>query len=141
MTDTLIDAGPLIALLSRSDSYHASCVPLFRELNCPFVTTLPVITEAMYFLATYGGSAGREALWRMIHRGDLLLEHPGPQELKRMDELMQKYGDLPMDFADASLVAVAERLSLDRVFTLDRGDFSVYRLNGKQPFTIIGPKG
>lgn len=139
MPDVLIDAGPLIALLSRSDSYHTACVPIFRELNCPFVTTLPVITEAMYFLQTYGGSAGQAALWKMIHRGDLVLEHPDVSDLERMDALMQKYADLPMDFADSSLVAIAERLSLERIFTLDRADFSVYRINGKQALTVIGP--
>jgi len=44
-----------------------------------------------------------------------------------------------MDFADASLVALAERLSVDRIFTVDRRDFSTYRLHGKKPFTVIGP--
>jgi predicted nucleic acid-binding protein len=56
-----------------------------------------------------------------------------------MDRHMTKYSDLPMDFADASLVAVAERMGLSRVFTLDRSDFSVYRRNGRSPFEIIGP--
>jgi uncharacterized protein len=139
MADILVDAGPLIALLSRTDSYHAACVPIFRELNCVFLTTLPVITEAMYFLQAYGGPAGRDGLWKMILRQDLLLEHPTLTDLTRMDELMRKYADLPMDFADASLVAVAERLSLSRVFTLDRSDFSVYRIYGTRAFSIVGP--
>lgn len=56
-----------------------------------------------------------------------------------MSELMGKYSDRPMDFADASLVALAERLSLTRIFTVARSDFSTYRLHGKKAFTIIGP--
>lgn len=56
-----------------------------------------------------------------------------------MSELMDKYNDRPMDFADASLVALAERLSLTKVFTVDRSDFSTYRMAGKKPFTIVGP--
>ena len=62
----------------------------------------------------------------MINRGDLLLSHPSEHELLRMEELMGKYNDRPMDFADASLVALAERLALTKIFTVDRSDFSTY---------------
>jgi uncharacterized protein len=110
---------------------------MFRELDCPFVSTLPVITEAMYFLHVYGGETGQGALWKLILRGDLMLEHPGPAELERMDALMKKYADLPMDFADASLVAIAERLSLTRIFTLDRSDFTTYRMHGTKRFSLV----
>lgn len=137
--ETLIDAGPLIAVINRNDNHHVECARLLRALDTPFYTTLAVLTEAMYILWTRVGWAGQEGLWRMVLRGDLLLEHPSPAELVRMSELMSKYSDRPMDFADASLVALAERLSLDRIFTVDRRDFSVYRLHGKKPFTIIGP--
>lgn len=105
----------------------------------PFYTTMAVLTEVMYLLWTRVGWVAQEAAWRMVLRGDLLVEHPSPAELVRVSELMGKYHDRPMDFADASLVALAERLSLDRIFTVDRRDFSVYRLHGKKPFTILGP--
>lgn len=137
MPDTLVDAGPLIAMLSRSDRHHAVCARKFRELNCPFLTTLPVITEAMYFLHIYGGPAGQSALWKLILRQDLVLEHPTTGDLSRMDALMKKYADLPMAFADASLVAVAERLSMNRIFTLDSTDFATYRLIAKKTFSLI----
>lgn len=139
MADILVDAGPLIALLSRTDKHHAACVGIFRELDCPFLTTLPVFTEAMYFLQVYGGWSGQGALWKLLLRGDLVFEHPTATDLARMDLLMRKYADLPMDFADSSLVAIAERLSLTRIFTLDRADFSTYRLLGRKPFTLIEP--
>ncbi len=139
MIDTLVDAGPLIALFNRNDRYHADCTALFRSLNCAFYTTLPVLTETMYFLSAFGGHRAQQALWTLVHRGDLVLEHPSPQELLRMAEMMEKYCDHPMDFADASLVTLAERLSLHRIFTLDRNDFSTYRMRGNLPFTIIGP--
>lgn len=137
--DTLIDAGPLYAVLNRKDSDHRECSQIIQSLDCRFYTTLAVVTEAMYLLLTRVGWVAQEALWRMILRGDLVLEHPSPAELVRMSELMNKYSDRPMDFADASLVALAERLSVDRIFTVDRRDFSTYRMNGKKPFTIIGP--
>lgn len=122
--DTLIDAGPLYAVLNRNDNDHQECSRIIQNLDCRFYTTLAVVTEAMCLLLTRVGWAAQEALWRMILRGDLILEHPSPSEFIRMSDLMSKYNDLPMDFADASLVALAERLSLNRIFTVDRRDFS-----------------
>ena len=139
MTDVLIDAGPLIAVLNRGDQHHARCAELIKGLDRPFYTTPAVLTESMHVAGARLGFAAQDALWKLVLRGDLLLEHPAPQDLLRMRDLMQQYRDLPMDFADASLVALAERLSLTRVFTVDRRDFSTYRLFGKAPFTLIGP--
>ncbi len=136
---TLIDAGPLIAVFNRNDDYYAECLRLYQEMNPPFYTTLAVLAEAMYTLGARSGWYGQELLWKIILHGDLIIEHSSPAEIIRMSELMSKYSDRPMDFADASLVALAERLSLDRIFTVDRRDFSTYRLNGKKPFTVIGP--
>lgn len=139
LPDTLVDTGPLVAVMNRNDDYYADCVRLFRGLNTPLYTTLPVLGEAMYLLGKRVGWAAQEGLWKLVLHGDLILEHPSPSELVRVSELMSKYNDQPMDFADASLVALAERLSIDRIFTVDRRDFSVYRLHGKKPFTVIGP--
>ena len=139
LSDTLIDAGPLAAVLNRNNDYYAECLRLFRTFRSPFYTTLPVLGEAMYLLGRRVGWAAQEGLWKIILHGDLIIEHPSPAEIVRMSELMSKYSDRPMDFADASLVALAERLSLDRIFTVDRRDFSTYRLNGKKAFTVIGP--
>jgi hypothetical protein len=94
----------------------------------------------MYLCEKRLGWPAQQALWRMLLRGDLLLEHPSPQELIRMEELMDQYRDHPMDFADASLVALAERLSLNRIFTLDFNDFSTYRIKGSRAFTILGSR-
>lgn len=140
MVDTLLDAGPLIALFVSSDKFHSECSALFKQLNCSYYTTMAVLTEAMYFLGHLGGHRAQEALWSLVHRGDLILEHPSPQVLLRMSELMDQYRDRPMDFADASLVALAERLSVTRIFTVDHSDFSIYRANGTRSFTILGPR-
>lgn len=139
MTDTLIDAGPLIAVMNRNDQHHRACSEIIQSLDSAFYTTLPVLTEAMYVTQARLGWRAQNALWRLVLRGDLMLEHPSGTDLSRMYELMESYRDRPMDFADASLVALAERLSLDKIFTVDRQDFSVYRLRGKKAFKIIGP--
>jgi predicted nucleic acid-binding protein len=124
----LTDTGPLVALLNSNDPNHLACAGAAKTLpSGPLTTTWPCYTEAMYLLHRAGGYAGQEALWRLMEAGRLVLHEPSEAEVKRAAELMRKYQDLPMDFADASLVAAAERLGARRVFTLDR-DFYVYRL-------------
>jgi predicted nucleic acid-binding protein len=121
----LVDAGPLIALIHADDRHHERCVAVLRGLAEPLGTVWPVLTEAMYLLS-FSWKA-QEALWEMLERGVVLLLPLDHQELSRMRELMKKYKDLPMDLADAALVAVAEREKIRRIFTLDRRDFEVYR--------------
>lgn len=121
----LVDAGPLIALIHADDQHHERCVATLRGLAEPLGTVWPVLTEAMYLL-NFSWKA-QEALWEMLERGVVVLLPVESEELSRMRELMKKYKDLPMDLADAALVAVAEREKIRRIFTLDRRDFEVYR--------------
>lgn len=121
----LVDGGPLIALLHKDDAHHAGCVEALKSITEPLGTVWPALTEAMYLLS-FSWKA-QEALWEMVERGVVnLLEIEG-RDLARIRELMKKYKDLPMDLADAALVAVAERERVRRIFTLDRRDFEVYR--------------
>lgn len=123
----LVDTGPLVALLNRNDPNHAACATAAKALPPePLVTTWPCLTEAMYLLHRAASYAGQEALWRLIETGRLMLHGPSTAEVGRMAELMGKYRDLPMDFADASVIAAAEQLGTRHVFTLD-ADFYVYR--------------
>jgi predicted nucleic acid-binding protein len=100
------------------------------------VTTWPAFTEAMYLLGSAGGWKAQEALWKLLDRGDLQLVPIDDAVQDRTQALMAKYRDLPMDLADATLVAAAEALGVTRVFTLDR-DFQVYRSRGKRKFEVI----
>ncbi len=133
---TLTDAGPLVALLDQEESDHAKCVEQLQVLRAPMVTTWPAFTEAMYLVGEGLGWRGQEALWRILRRGDLRLVETSASTVSRMERLMSKYRDVPMDLADASLVAVAEERGLTKVFTLDR-DFRVYRLLGRRAFVIV----
>jgi hypothetical protein len=100
------------------------------------VTTWSAFTEAMYLLGSAGGWKAQEALWKLLERGDLQLVPLDTSLQNRTRALMTKYRDLPMDLADASLVAIAEALGLTRVFTLD-SDFRVYRWKGKRRFKTL----
>jgi predicted nucleic acid-binding protein len=134
---TLVDAGPLIALIDEGQGeIHRTCVARLASLSGPLLTTWPCFTEAMYFLGEIEGWNGQEALWRFIERGALRVHIPTDSETERMRVLMKKYADTPMDLADASLVAAAETQKLRRIFTLD-SDFRVYRIDGVGTFEVV----
>ena len=131
----LVDAGPLVALLDADDQHHAACVAALKSLREPLATVWPAFTEAMYLLADL--SAAQEALWEMLERGVIHLLLLDSADAPRMRELMRKYANGPMDLADAALLRVAEREGIRKIFTVDRLDFSVYRLHGRTRLTLI----
>jgi predicted nucleic acid-binding protein len=133
---TLVDAGPLVALIDADEADHHTCVLALRQLDLPLVTTWAAFTEAMYLLARAGGAAGRQALWRLVFTDRLELADLDRAAVKRTAALMDKYADRPMDLADATLVALAEIRNQRRIFTLD-ADFTIYRIHGRTRFDIV----
>ena len=124
----LTDTGPLIALLDEGDKHHAACRQVARGLpKSPLVTTWPCFTETMYYLSDTGGYRYQERLWRMRRDNRLILIDLTDAEIGRMDALMQQYRNVPMDLADASLVAVVESRNIRKLFTID-SDFFIYLL-------------
>lgn len=132
----LTDAGPLVALIDERDRQHVRCVTAAARLRGPMICPWPALTEAMYVLGNRGGWGAQEKLWILIFRGSIETAALTRAQLERARALMQKYRDLPMDFADAALVAVAEHLNRRRIFTLD-ADFRVYRYRDRQAFELI----
>ncbi|HEX5759878.1 MAG TPA: PIN domain-containing protein [Thermoanaerobaculia bacterium] len=134
----LVDTGPFVALFDPRDRYHTRCKALLPELREPLFTTVPVLTEAFHLLSP--ASRGSTALREFARRGGLSIWFFDPATLRRAFELMEEYADHPMDLADASLVAAAEELQVGRIFTLDRDDFSTYRVRrGRrlEPFELL----
>ncbi len=121
----LVDAGPLVALIHKDDRHHLRCSKAFQSFGEPLGTVWPAFVEAMYLLG-FSWQA-QDALWELVERQALALLPLGETDAPRMRELMRKYQDLPMDLADAALVTVAERERLNKIFTLDQRDFSIYR--------------
>lgn len=130
----LTDTGPLVAIFDESDEAHGRCAAVLKRTAPPLTSTWPVVTEAMYLLASL---QAQDALLAMIERGTLSLAPIETGDVPRIRTLMRKFRDLPMDLADATLVRVAEREGIRRVFTLDRRDFSVYRSGRGRPFTLV----
>lgn len=133
---TLTDAGPLVALIDADEADHEVCRLVLAGLRLPLSTTWPAFTEAMYLLSRAGGRAGQEALWKLTLSGRLDIADLSRPALERSSRLMAKYADLPMDLADATLVALAEERGDRRVFTLD-SHFQIYRIHGRQRFEVI----
>ena len=135
----LTDTGPLVALFNRTDGANGDCIDIFEDIDESIATTLPVLTEAFHLLGTTGNSAA--ALMDFIAKGGLKVIFFNEGTLVRALELMVQYADAPMDFADASLVTAAEMHSLQKIFTLDRSDFNIYRIRRGHrhvAFDIIG---
>lgn len=133
---TLTDAGPLIAIIDADEADHDTCVLALQTLTLPLITTWPVFTEAMYLLGRAGGAAGQQALWKLLLSRRLDLAELSHAVIERSAALMEKYADLPMDLADATLVAVAEDRGKRRIFSLD-SDFRIYRIHGRKRFEIV----
>jgi uncharacterized protein len=133
---TLVDADPLIALIVSREPDHKRCVEALRSVDLPLLTTWPAFTEAMYLVGRRGGWTAQRALWRLVHEGDLEVAELPAQASKRIANLMERYSDRPMDFADATLVALAEELGVKRIFTLD-ADFDIYRIHGRTRFELL----
>jgi len=134
MPGVLVDAGALIALLDRDDRSHDACVAALGLIRDPLMTVWPALTGAMHLLTDV--PRAQEALFEMIEDDALGLAPLEDGDLARMKVLMRKYRDLPMDFADAALVRVAERDRLSHILSFDR-HFRVYALPGRARFVVL----
>jgi len=135
MAAVLVDAGPLVAVLDRSDPQHAVCIRTLQTIRDPLVTVWPAMTEAMYLLRSFWSA--QAALCEMVETEAVRLLTLERTDVPRIKELIRKYRDLPMDLADAALVRVAEGEKLRRIFTTDRKDFEVYRPSRLRRFAIL----
>lgn len=133
--ELLLDTGAFVALVDRSEKRHDDCVAALDVWTGPIVTTEAVLTETLYLVGPQW-RAQRVCL-EFILRGAFQLVPSSPKSLQRVAVLMERYRNVPMDFADATLVVLGEELETEQVFTLDRRGFSVYRLNRRKAFQII----
>ena len=133
--ELLLDTGALVSLLDRSQKRHQAFARFFGEWDGPVVSTEAVLTEATHLLARVPGGGG--ACIDFFLSGAALLVPATKGSLRRCRELVSQYADLPMDYADATLVVLAEELGTNLVLTTDRRDFSVYRIRGRRHFDIV----
>lgn len=121
--------------MDPGERHHSACVKAAASLTGRPLTVWPAVTEAIHML-TYSPE-GQSRLLSWFDDGRLGFIPLDERDIPRIRELMEKYRDLPMDFADAAIVAAAEREGLDTVFTLDRRDFSLYRPKHTRSFRLL----
>ena len=134
MKPVLLDTGVIVALLDRNDRLHKRCVATLEEIRRPLVTCEAVIAESCYLLREVFGAP--QAVLANITEGVFLLPFQLSQSATAVRAIMRKYADLPIDFADACLVHLAEQLRTGDILTLDK-DFELYRWSRTQTFQLL----
>ena len=132
MKNTLIDAGPLIALFNKNDQFHAIAVEFLKGFHGTLITTWPVITETSHMLSFSIKAQIHFLEW--IHRGGLQIGELDHTHIDRLIELTKKFDDVPMDLADASLIVASEKYGINEIASIDT-DFYIYR-NIRNQFLI-----
>jgi len=130
----VVDAGPLIALFDKDDDYHKKAITFIKKFHGELITNYAVITEVTHLLDFSINVQCNFLHW--IISGGLTISEIKNEDLSRILELIVKYSDLPMDYADASLVVLCERLKIKEIASIDK-DFGIYRTQDKKSFRNI----
>jgi predicted nucleic acid-binding protein len=132
----LLDTGPVVAFLDARDAEHERVAAVLGAFTGRLVTTSAVVVEAMHLLGGAGSGAGLLVDFLLASQTEIH-ECMSPESLTRAAELMAKYADTPMDFADATLVLLSDRLKIDSICTLDRRGFRTYRTRRRKAFRLV----
>ncbi|MBE9216546.1 MAG: PIN domain-containing protein [Nostocales cyanobacterium 94392] len=130
----IVDTGFWLALVDKKDTYHEVAKQALKKYNEPLITTWCVITETCYLLLTRKGVKTQLAFINSLNQGLFTVFNLEPEHGLKIAQLMEKYADLPMDLADASLIILAEHLGHGRIFSVDQRDFNTYRWKENYPF-------
>lgn len=128
----LLDTGVLVALYARDDPHHAAAVRWLTEFRGTLHTVEAVLAEAAFFLP----ARLRVALAELVEGKVIHLHHPDSAGYARLAQLLRKYADKDPDWADVSLIWLAETLGVTQIATVDVTDFSVYRIHGRKRFEL-----
>jgi len=129
----VVDAGPLIALFRKRDKHHLRVKQFLSTVTGRLVSTLPVVTEVCHFL----NARGKLAFLSWVRRGGLSLQPITSDDFQEIATIIERYEDRDIDFADATLVWLAELVNTVDVMTIDRADFRVFRPRRGQAFNLV----
>jgi len=132
----ILDTGPLVAYLNKSDRYHKWAVAQFSQMLPPFYTCEPVISEACFLLQNYKNASSK--VFKLLERELIKIPFRLQNEINPIDILMDKYKNIPMSLADACLVRLTEQITDSIICTLD-SDFKLYRKEKRKVIPIIIP--
>lgn len=132
----LVDAGPLFANADADDDAHERSHAALMRTPGPLLVPDLVVAEVAYLVGTRLGGRAEVRFIGSLAAGDVIVEHVTAADLLRIAELVARYHDLPLGTVDAALVAIAERLRISTVITLDE-HFRVVRPAHVDAFTIV----
>lgn len=132
----LLDTGPAVAFLDAADPEHQWVARELSAFSGQLHTTTAVVTEVMHFVAPRRGGP---ALFGEFLRSTKTVVHgcSSPRQISQTVALMEQYWDSQMDYADATLLLLAEQISVFEILTLDRRGFSFFRTPGGRPLMIM----
>lgn len=133
----LLDTGFLYASLNPTEPRHAVTLDILRQIRADIILPVPAITETVYLLKRDRGVAAAANFIMNLSASPLTLENPLPQDYRRAAELMRQYADASIDFVDCVIVAIAERLNITRILTLDQRDFRLVRPRHSPSFELL----
>jgi uncharacterized protein len=133
----LVDTGPLYAMADRDDDWHLRVVRFLESSRDEFLIPVTVLPEAAYLLSGHLGAGAEQKLVQTVINGEMAMEDLTVQDLRRALELLRRYEDARLGFVDASVVAIAERLKIERILTTDRRDFSLVRPRHCKQFELL----
>ena len=133
--NVILDTGPWVALIDRSESRHPDCVQWLKGFSGNLYSTEAVLTEVLYLLnfSIIAQSAAIDFVLKSI----VDIVPSNNQSLRKARNLMKKYADLPMDYADATLVCLAAEAGIRNIATFDKKDFSIYALPARKKFNLV----
>lgn len=133
----LLDSGFLFAALCAKDEFHASVIPILETIRDPIVLPVPAITEIAYLLGRDLGPKDLADFAAELANTDLILENPTSADYSRAAILIIQYADARLDFIDALIVAIAERMNITRILTIDQRDFRMIRPTQCDGFELL----
>jgi predicted nucleic acid-binding protein len=135
MINVILDTGPWVALIDRSETSHHDCVQWLKKFSGNLYSTEAVLTEVLYLLNF--SIVAQSAAIDFVLKSIVEILPSNMHSLRKTKNLMKKYSDLPMDYADATLVCLAAEADIPNIATFDKKDFSIYTLPAKKKFNLV----
>jgi uncharacterized protein len=133
----LLDTGFLFAFIDDTDAHHQSVSSIFGSIRDPIYLPIPAITEVAYFVSKYLGPRFLEQFLDGLSKSDFILEAPTSSDYSRAAAIIRKYNDANLDFVDVCIFAMAERLKITKILTIDRRHFQIFRPKHCTAFEIL----
>jgi predicted nucleic acid-binding protein len=133
----IVDTSFIVSLINPDEAFHIACLESARQVNTALIVPLTVLPEVAHLVTSRLGHHMMRQTMAELLRPTWTLETLARSDLERAQELLEQYGDARLDFVDANIIAIAERLKISTILTLDRRHFSIVRPRHCQAFELL----